>query len=545
MNSFKKILFLISLAAINYNLNAWIAELRIENETEYPIDVHVETKTTFNDYNIEHNRILDLKPLESENLKKFTIKYSPKYSSYLSGKMSPLDIAKNIEEIVEEQKNIHVDNKLKIQIKENKGWTPKVGGYGLVPEISTNQLNVGTVSIDAEVTIEGFNQKTSLGHQDYKIDQNLRTFKDIVNLIIQDYKTKKLNSYYYTVTVYKSSGKLMRLKQEDLNKTLKEFGFIYPDTIDIYFHETKEMPLINLRASIVSSDYPKKPKTEQITIDKWDSLEKLIRVLSDAHQGFARLKKDNNYQIKFGDKTYKGPLNRSLGELKLSDNDVITFIYPFITIKCNLVEVEQVPSFRQPNKTIKDSIYIAIEGDKTFGELEQKIKKESKIFSKTFSELRSLDKLYYVEFNGKNRAEYEISSDETLYSLGIKDNSLIIFNYYVEQKSTSKTQGPQKSAQQLANSPYYILGLPDKADDAQILGLTEEQLKNKSEVKKAYYKLAVIWHPDKRTTNEIAIKRYSDPEVLKAIGPDPDGKKIKALSEEVFKLISNAYDRNN
>ncbi len=127
-------------------------------------------------------------------------------------------------------------------------------------------------------------------------------------------------------------------------------------------------------------------------------------------------------------------------------------------------------------------------------------------------------------------------------------------NFFPQEQDRTKKPAPKKTASETPHStitPYYILGIPDKATDAQILGLTQEQSRNKATVKKAYNKLSLIWHPDRlmEMTNTVAKAKYSSPELLKAFGPDPDDKKIpdrkkvRALSEEVFKLIANAYQR--
>src|SRR5579885_154140 len=88
-------------------------------------------------------------------------------------------------------------------------------------------------------------------------------------------------------------------------------------------------------------------------------------------------------------------------------------------------------------------------------------------------------------------------------------------------------------------SPYAVLGIPDGADDARILGLTKEQLNDKSAVKKAYRAFALIWHPDKMKENEIAKKRYAAPDIKKL----DDTQKYK-LATLVWQLIQRAYERH-
>ncbi|MGC2310250.1 MAG: hypothetical protein WA432_01355 [Candidatus Babeliaceae bacterium] len=92
-------------------------------------------------------------------------------------------------------------------------------------------------------------------------------------------------------------------------------------------------------------------------------------------------------------------------------------------------------------------------------------------------------------------------------------------------------------------SPYQILGIRENANDEEILSLgtanKKINLNDKDAVKKAYRTLSLIWHPDKRTTNETAIARYARSDV-KNLSDDEN----KALATQVMQLINGAYERH-
>ncbi len=308
-------------------------------------------------------------------------------------------------------------------------------------------------------------------------------------------------------------------------------------------------------------------ETKVFSILPTDSLETLINTFFSLSEAFDKFEEYLLYDITIDgnriDYTYYNK-NRSLADLGVQNDSTIVLKYydnsrsgssqkpkaktsfeSRITVYVTLIERVGAAAVTKENKIYK------ISNQKSLRDLLNAYSSKSSIWDY----IKSANMPYSIYVDGRLITQYDYS--KTLDTLGVEDDSKINieyegvsekpraqrpYEYYPKQEQPQKTQQP---AQQLTISPYYILGIPDKAGDAQILGLTREQLRDKSEVTKAYRKLALIWHPDKRTTNEIANKRYSDPELLKAIGPDPDGKKIKALSEEVFKLIANAYDRNN
>ena len=80
---------------------------------------------------------------------------------------------------------------------------------------------------------------------------------------------------------------------------------------------------------------------------------------------------------------------------------------------------------------------------------------------------------------------------------------------------------------------YSVLGIPESASDAEILDLSADQLGNKNELRKAYLKRVLEWHPDK------SIELFEQ-EKFKNLTAEQK----KQLADEVFKLINNTYERN-
>lgn len=102
-----------------------------------------------------------------------------------------------------------------------------------------------------------------------------------------------------------------------------------------------------------------------------------------------------------------------------------------------------------------------------------------------------------------------------------------------------KTLGSPQAAPKAAKvTPYAILGLKDGAPDYEILGIPKSEITDKNAVKKAYQKLALIWHPDKRNTNSTAKARYAKDDVKNLSDKDKEN-----LSNEVFKLIGNTKNK--
>lgn len=82
-------------------------------------------------------------------------------------------------------------------------------------------------------------------------------------------------------------------------------------------------------------------------------------------------------------------------------------------------------------------------------------------------------------------------------------------------------------------SPYSVLEIAENASDADILGLDNKQLSDKSAVKTAFIKQVQKWHPDKSST-------IFEQEKFKTLSPAQK----ESLANQVFILILGAYERN-
>ncbi|MFI5333374.1 MAG: hypothetical protein ACHQVS_04730 [Candidatus Babeliales bacterium] len=133
------------------------------------------------------------------------------------------------------------------------------------------------------------------------------------------------------------------------------------------------------------------------------------------------------------------------------------------------------------------------------------------------------------------RAYKDLSSSDII--LQYLDGEEIVYNPNKDSESGSKKKESEGS--KYSQMTYSILGLPQGASDAQILGLSEAQLNDKKTVRKAYLALVLIWHPDHMTDNDTAKARYAKEDVSKL----SEDEKTK-LANDVFKLIDDAYNRH-
>lgn len=99
-----------------------------------------------------------------------------------------------------------------------------------------------------------------------------------------------------------------------------------------------------------------------------------------------------------------------------------------------------------------------------------------------------------------------------------------------------KHAGPSQPEPIPVATKYEILGIKNGASDAEILGVSQAELKNKAAVKKAYRKLSLLWHPDKADNNA----RYAQADVQRL-----SDQQRNDLINEVFVLIKDAYERHN
>lgn len=156
---------------------------------------------------------------------------------------------------------------------------------------------------------------------------------------------------------------------------------------------------------------------------------------------------------------------------------------------------------------------------------------------------------FVYQFDTKNMRELAIRivysggaykiEPQTSYGIAIKGNVLAKDIKVVDVGPLEKFRASQKPAQPKAAAQplgwYTVLKVKPNASNAEILGLSANNAKNKTMVKTAYRKMAKAWHPDK-ITEEPAKSRYAEPDLATL----PEKEKID-LATEAFKKIDMAY----